>query len=287
MMTGPNSETSSKREDRRREFPFSSLDFERARTLIYQFSGIALSASKNELVYSRLVRRVRALGLASLHDYLNRVEQQPEERTEFVNALTTNLTSFFREAHHFELLAKFLQQRSGPVRIWTGATSTGEEAYSIAITAIEAFGDWQPPVTIMASDVDSQVLNTARQAVYPIGQARNLSAERLRQFFQRGKAERAELMRVKPVVQQLVRFSLLNLQQAEWPLSGKFDAIFLRNVFIYFDKGSQYRILQKVKKLLAPDGLLFVGHSETLPHAQDLFRLHGKTVYRHTEAQQA
>jgi len=282
MMTGQNSE-SRRREDRRREFPFSSADFDRARALIYQFSGIALSTSKNELVYSRLVRRVRALGLASLHDYLNRVERQPEERTEFVNALTTNLTSFFREAHHFELLATFLQPRPGPIRIWTGATSTGEEAYSIAITAIEAYGDWQPPVTIYASDVDSQVLNIARHAVYPITQAKSLSPERLRLFFQRGKAERADLMRVKPAVQKLVQFSLLNLQQQDWPLNGKFDAIFLRNVFIYFDKASQYQILQRVKKLLAADGLLFVGHSETLPHAQDLFRLHGKTVYRHVE----
>ena len=264
-----------------REFRFTAEDFERVRRLIHERAGIALSPVKQDMVYSRLARRLRANGDTTFAQYLARLEGGDGKEWEtFINSLTTNLTSFFREAHHFEIL---LQQMKGcgsrPFRIWCSAASTGEEPYSLAITACEAFGNLAPPVAIVASDIDTHVLATAARGVYPFERVEKLDPERLRQFFLRGAGEQEGYVRVRPELQKLVSFTRINLLDARWPLTGPFDALFCRNVMIYFDKPTQYGILKKFRPLLREDGRLYAGHSESFLHAADLFRSLGRTVY--------
>ena len=267
-----------------REFEFSGNDFSRVCRLIHARAGIALADSKRQMVYSRLGRRLRALGLASFRSYLDRLQSlrdDDEEWQSFTNALTTNLTAFFREPHHFEILGRFLAQRAnrGTQRIWCTAASTGEEPYTLALTACEALGSDAPAVEILCSDVDTQVLATAELGVYPMERAQPLSPEQLRGFFMRGCGPHEGQMRVKPLLQSLVDFRQINLLEADYGLRGPFDAIFCRNVMIYFDKPTQREILARFRPLLAPDGLLFAGHSESFFHAADLFRSCGRTVY--------
>ena len=267
--------------DSAKVFAFTPRDFARIRTLIYRQAGIALTESKQEMVYSRLARRLRAKGLSSFEEYLDGLEngRDSEEWEAFTNALTTNLTSFFREAHHFPMLAEHLQNTKAPLSIWCSASSTGEEPYSIAMTACEAFGTLTPPVSIVATDIDTNVLETAANGVYPIERIDKMAQERVKRFFQRGKGERSGLVRVRPELRQLITFKPLNLLASSWPVSGPFDVIFCRNVMIYFDKPTQSRILERFVPLLKPEGLLFAGHSENFMYASDAFRLRGKTVY--------
>jgi chemotaxis protein methyltransferase CheR len=268
-------------EQRAREFDFTPADFERVRALIYRHAGISLAPIKQEMVYGRLVRRVRALGYGSFAQYLAHLEAGDDTEWEaFVNSLTTNLTSFFRDAHHFDILQRhLLRLKTRPVRIWCAAAATGEEAYSIAMTACEAFNTLKPPVSIVASDIDTQVLAIAEQGVYPIDRVEKLDGNRLSLFFLKGRGAQAGYARVRPELQKLVRFTRINLLDARLPLHGPFDAIFCRNVMIYFDKATQYAILQKLASLLRSDGLLFSGPSENFLNAGDLFRPLGRTVY--------
>ncbi len=262
-------------------FEFTPRDFARVRALIYKQAGISLGESKQEMVYSRLARRLRAKGLSTFAEYLDRLESggDSEEWVAFTNALTTNLTSFFREAHHFPVLAEHVLNRKGPLSIWCSASSTGEEPYSIAMTVCEAFGTLAPPVSIVATDIDTNVLETAAKGVYPIERIDKMAQDRVKRFFQRGRGERSGLVRVRPELQQLVTFKPLNLLAGNWPVSGPFDVIFCRNVMIYFDKPTQSRILTRFVPLMKPDGLLFAGHSENFMYATDAFKLRGKTVY--------
>lgn len=264
---------------------FNPEDFERIRLLIRSRVGIALSDKKRDLVYSRIARRLRSLGLRTFSDYLDYLAQEQNEMQDFINALTTNLTSFFREAHHFDYLADQMQQgvASGNARcftIWSSACSTGEEAYSIAMTAIETFGSWTPPVKILATDVDTHVLAHAQQGVYGLERIEKMDGQRLKAFFLKGKGDREGAVKVRPEVQALVSFQPLNLLAESWPLRGPFDAIFCRNVMIYFDKPTQYRVLEKFHPLLSESGLLYAGHSESFQHAANLFKSKGKTVYQ-------
>ena len=265
-----------------REFAFTVADFDRVRKLIYEHAGISLSTAKQDMVYSRLARRLREARLKSFGEYLALLERGDKvEWEKFVNSLTTNLTSFFREPHHFPILAghlKTLQGRS-PIRIWCSAASTGEEPYSIAMTAVESFNSWNPPVAIVASDLDTSVLATAAKGVYPADRVDKLSPERLARFFVKGGDAREASFTVRPELRRLVSFSRINLLEANWSLRGPLDALFCRNVMIYFDKPTQYRILQRFAPLMDKDGLLFAGHSESFLHAADLFRSQGKTVY--------
>ena len=265
-----------------REFEFSTRDFERVRKMIYARAGIALNPSKQNMVYSRLARRLRALGLASFNDYLDWLEaNETPEWQQFVNALTTNLTAFFREQHHFPLLAEHLKKRShqAELSVWCSAASTGEEAYSIAMTALDALPGMGSRIKVLASDIDTNVLNTARAGVYDDERIEKLPEASRRIHFMRGRGANAGRVRVKPQIQALLSFKRVNLLDAVWDVKGPFDAIFCRNVMIYFDKETQLRILRKFAPLLKPGGLLFSGHSENLAHARDLFILRGKTVY--------
>lgn len=265
-----------------REFQFTDDDFARAREIIYRIAGIALSPAKRDLVYGRLARRLRARGLTSFGDYLAILENGDRQEEEaFVNALTTNLTSFFREPHHFPILADHLKGlgERRHLSIWCCAASTGEEPYSIAMTVVEHFSTFTPPVRILATDIDTSVLDRARQGIYRLDRLERLHPQQLKRFFLRGEGNNAGLTKVRPELQKLVTFRRLNLLDSQWPMRERFDAIFCRNVMIYFDKETQYGILKKFVPLLRPEGLLFTGHSESFHHAADLFQVRGKTVY--------
>jgi chemotaxis protein methyltransferase CheR len=262
------------------EFSFSSADFDRVRQLIYQHAGISLHAGKQAMVYSRLSRRLRETSQRSFSQYLQSLESlspSHPEWQEFVNCLTTNLTSFFREEHHFQMLASELKARAGQsVRIWCNAASTGEEPYSLAMTCAENMPSGT--VKIMASDIDTKVLATAGRGVYS-ADARGLSPERLRAHFLRGKGANSGSIRVKPELARMIEFRTHNLMEARWQLGEPFDIVFCRNVMIYFDAPTQRRVLERIHGVMKPKSLLFVGHSENFTESKDLFRLRGKTVY--------
>ncbi len=269
------------KEPEQKEFLFTASDFERIRTILYQHSGIKLSDSKKDMVYSRLGRRLRATGLTSFQDYLARVERnQSDEWEAFINSLTTNLTAFFREPHHFPLLKEhMLSLRKRPLRLWCSASSTGEEPYTMAMTMIDAFGSYSPPVEIIATDIDTNVLSKAQAAIYPMDRVEKLPPETLRRFFLKGSGKNAGSVQVRKELRDLISFRQLNLLDDCWPISGTFDAIFCRNVLIYFDKETQLKILKRFVPMLEMHGLLFAGHSESLYHAADFFKLRGNTVY--------
>ncbi len=265
-----------------REFNYRDADFERIKAIIYRKAGIHLGDSKKQLVYSRLARRLRALHLPDFATYLTYLEQEPAEQEEFVNALTTNLTAFFRESHHFTILADYAKQhqsRAHRLRVWCAASSTGEEPYSIAITLAEAFGRYDPPVDIIASDIDSNVLAEASRGVYSLDRIEALPLEQKKQFFLRGKGSNAGKAKVIDQLRRLVEFKKINLLDKHWPLQGPFDVIFCRNVMIYFDKPTQMALLERMTRLLRPDGLYIAGHSESFTQATHLVRLVGKTTY--------
>ena len=201
-------------------FEFTPRDFARVRALIYKQAGISLGESKQEMVYSRLARRLRAKGIDSFQEYLDGLEsgRDNDEWVAFTNALTTNLTSFFREAHHFPILAEHMRKMKAPLSIWCSASSTGEEPYSIAMTACEAFGSLTPPVSIIATDIDTNVLETAANGVYPAERIDKMAQDRVKRFFQRGCGERSGLVRVRPELRQMVTFKPLNLLAGNWPL---------------------------------------------------------------------
>ena len=270
--------------ERNREFGYTRADFDEVRELIYAHAGIRLNDSKHEMVYSRLTRRLRALRISDFGSYLAllRSGDHPEWEN-FVNALTTNLTAFFREPHHFPLLADYmrgLHQGSGAT-LWSAAASTGEEAYSMAMIACEVYETLWPPVKILASDLDSQVLQRASEAIYERELVQDVSPERLRRFFLNGAGAREGYVKVRPELRALVTFAKHNLRDDNWDFRESFDCIFCRNVMIYFDKPTQYQVLTRIARVLKPQGLLFAGHSESYFHAADLFRACGRTVYRH------
>lgn len=268
--------------DEMRDFLLTERDFEKIRALIHKRAGISLGSHKREMVYSRLARRLRTLQLADFSTYLAQLEadERSSEWEYFTNALTTNLTSFFREAHHFPLLAEHAKKIGRPYSVWCAAASTGEEPYSIAITLAEALGERAG--TVLATDIDTQVLAKARSGIYTAEQVSRLSQERLKRFFLKGTGARAGSVKVKPELAATVTFEPLNLLAPDWGLREKFDAIFCRNVMIYFDKPTQGQILERFAPLLKPNGLLFAGHSENFSYVPRAFQLRGQTVYELT-----
>ena len=264
------------------EFTFSNGDFQRVQKLIYQRAGISLHDGKRAMVYSRLSRRLRETGDRSFADYLNGLERASgaagdAEWQEFINCLTTNLTSFFREEHHFHALAEALQPMAGkPIRMWCNAASTGEEPYSIAMILQEAGA---VGAKLLATDIDTKVLATAQRGVYA-ADARGLTSQRLQKHFMRGKGANAGFIRVKPELAKMIEFRTFNLMATAWSLGEPFDMVFCRNVMIYFDHDTQRKVLEHIHGVMKPGGLLFVGHSENFTDSRDLFHLRGKTIYQ-------
>lgn len=264
-----------------REFAWTDADFDRVQKLIYQRAGISLHNGKHAMVYSRLSRRLRETGHRSFNEYLGWLESSDgPEWQEFINALTTNLTSFFREEHHFKIFHEYLRRHKQKAKwkVWCCAASTGEEPYSILMTAIDALGT-SPGLTLVASDIDSKVLATAANGIYRIENLRNINNDQFRNFFLRGKGLNAGMVRIKPELQKLVDFKIVNLVRDSWPFQDSFDVVFCRNVMIYFDGPTQRSVLERIHRVMSPGGLLFVGHAENFSESRDLFVLRGKTVY--------
>ena len=272
---------------RLREFVFGEEDFQALRVLVKSVTGIHLSEQKRELVYGRLARRLRALQLRTFAEYRERLQGDVQELAELCNAITTNLTSFFREPHHFQYLREhvFARLAANPrgarrIRIWSAGCSTGEEPYSIAMTVLESLpdpGSWD--VRILATDLDSEVLERARRGIYLPERMGNISPEHLERFFIERQDSSGVSRQIAPEVAALVTFKQLNLIHA-LPMRGPLDAIFCRNVVIYFDKETQRELFARIARLQRPGDLLFLGHSESLFKVCDSYGLIGKTIHR-------
>lgn len=260
-------------------------ELERFGKLIYRRAGIVVNAHKREMIFNRLSRRVRELALSSFSEYAGILESNSEhpEWQIFINALTTNLTSFFRESYHFPVLAEHALARANGYRVWCTAASTGEEPCSIAITLDECIGPSVTGPRIWASDIDTNVLSKAEAGVYRLSDVQSLTLEHKRQYFLRGSGENSEQVKVKSELLKNIHYQQLNLLDAKWAVPEPFDAIFCRNVMIYFDAATQLRLLQRFARMLKPGGLLFVGHSEHFSHPTIPFRLRGQSVYELVE----
>jgi chemotaxis protein methyltransferase CheR len=269
------------------EFGFDRGDFEFIATTLYEDAGIHLPATKASLVYSRLTKRLRHLGLESFKDYCALVGSSAgaEERTQMIAALTTNVTRFFREPHHFDhVRAKLIVPRADAIRagarlrIWSAGCSSGQEPYSIALTILSHMPDVRSfDVKILATDINPHVLETARRAIYPAEEVQGVPLDQRRAWME---AAGNGTMKLDDAVRGLVNFKRLNLMGA-WPMRGPFDAVFCRNVLIYFDEKTQTRLLNRVTSLLRPGGFLYLGHSERLVGpAEAMFKADGTTSYR-------
>jgi chemotaxis protein methyltransferase CheR len=272
------------------EFELTDSEFKRLRELVHARTGIALSEAKRELVYGRLARRLRKLKLTSFAEYCRLVESaESEELQELTNAITTNLTAFFRENHHFEQLGvetlpQIASRRSAMrrVRLWSAGCSTGEEPYSMAVVLREGLArlpNWD--IKLLATDIDSKVVATAAEGVYAADRFKGVSAERVRNWFSQVTG-RPGFCAASADLKALITFKQLNLLEP-WPVKGPFDVIFCRNVVIYFDKATQRRLFDRMADLQEPGGWLFIGHSENLLHVTRRYKLVGRTVYRRVE----
>lgn len=278
------------------EFALSDREFNRVKARVYKEAGISLSDAKRTLVVSRLGKIVRMLGLNSFDDYLDHLERQgtPADAQDFVNALTTNLTRFWREDHHFTHLESYvgqlIQRRprmeggKPKLRIWSAGCSTGQEPYTIALHLLAAFPElkrWD--FRILATDIDTNVVAKAASGTYPETELSGLSPQQMALFEQAGGGQ----VRIPMAARELIAFKPLNLMNNPWPMRGPFDAVFCRNVAIYFDKPTQGELFARLGALIVPDGFLYIGHSENLGAGGGNFKLVGKTIYQARAQQKA
>lgn len=269
-----------------REFAFTQKDFKFLSNTIHNRTGIVVSDDKFNMFYSRLSRRVRALKLSSFKEYCEVVKNDVDalETNELINAITTNLTAFFRENHHFDYLSETVipelaaNNADKKIKIWSAGCSTGEEPYSLAITLKEAGLSPQLSIDLQATDLDSNVLATANRGIYAMSRVEGMSRSRLKHWFLKGKGSQNGMVRVKQELQQMITFAQLNLMD-DWRVETK-DVIFCRNVIIYFNKKTKAWLVDKYADSLKPGGYLFVGHSESLYKVSDRFELIGNTIYR-------
>lgn len=273
-----------------KEFAFTDEDFDFLSNLAIQQAGINLTTDKRELVYGRVAKRLRLLKIDNFREYCSLLKQEnSEESSHFINSITTNVTSFFRENHHFEHLADkvipdIISRKSNSnqprLRIWSAGCSTGEEPYSIAMVLREQIKDidrWD--AKILATDLDSNVLQTAKEGVYPINRVEQVSTERKKEWMLMGKSEMSNHIKIRKEVRDLVHFKQLNLTES-WPLRGTFDCIFFRNVAIYFKRPTQIDILNRFADILDDNGTLFVGHSESLIGLSQRYTNTGQTIHQ-------
>ena len=275
------------RQVKEKEFVLSERDFNHIRKLVKDQTGINLSEGKRDMVYGRLSRRLRQLGISDFREYLGYLESDEAEVGNFINAITTNLTSFFREMHHFDYLSKTIipsllksNSNTGRIRIWSAGCSTGEEPYSIAMTLMNSIPDiahWD--VKILATDLDTNVVAHARAGVYTADRVKGVPDNIQRKYFRKGRGSTEGSVKMSESLQSLITFNQLNLMN-QWPMRGPFDLIFCRNVVIYFDKPTQRVLFDRYADLLRPDGHIFLGHSESLFKVSDRFKLIGNTMYQ-------
>lgn len=256
-------------------------DFTRAVNMLQQRSGIVIGSHKRDMAERALALRAKALELATVNAYLQHLTQNPAdaEWQEFINSFTINHTAFFREEHHFDVLARFVKTRQKPLSFWSASCSTGEEPYSIAIQLCETLGALGTNVSILATDIDSNAIEVAKAGMYTLDRVKNMPEAILKKYFQRGTGARAGMARVKSNIRDMVQYEVLNLLDTSWPFRKEFDVIFCRNTLIYFDKSTQTQILERFARVLKPGGLLFAGHSENLTYLTEAFNLLGQTVY--------
>ena len=269
-----------------RDFEFSEKDFKYIRELIMDRTGIVLAEHKVDMVYGRLTRRLRELNLESFSHYLSNLESDEQELVHFVNALTTNLTAFYREPHHFEFLAsKLLPQimknkASKRLRIWSAGCSSGEEPYTIAMTVrsiIPENSGWD--VKILATDLDSNMVEKGSKGIYTEERVTGLSSQNMKKWVKKGKGDTAGMVKMDDRLRDMITFKQLNLMH-DWPMKGPFDLMFCRNVVIYFNKDTQSTLFDRYADMLVDDGHLFIGHSESMYKICDRFKLLGQTIYK-------
>lgn len=268
-------------------YNLSDEDFYKLRDIIYNEAGIKLGDVKKILMQSRLIKRLRELKLDDFSEYHNYLINNYEvEKINFINAITTNKTDFFRENDHFEfmknsVLPEFEKKRENELRIWSAGCSTGEEPYTIAITLFEYFqGRPAPEFLILATDIDTQVLGKAQEGSYTAEHLADVDSKYLKNYFLRYSSDKGDFYRVKDQLKKVVYFRRLNLLQDEYPMKKKFDIIFCRNVIIYFDRETQKKLFDKYHKYLKDDGYLLIGHSENITSITDKFTLAGRTIYK-------
>ncbi len=275
--------------DSQREFLYTRDDFDFLRKISNEHSGILVPDDKFDMFYSRLSKRVRMHGLTNFKEYCQFLKNNPDQEfTAFINAVTTNLTSFFREKHHFEyvkntIIPDILSRNSvkKTIRVWSAGCSTGEEPYSIAMTLLENVpSGWD--VKILATDLDTNVLQTAATGVYTSDKIEGLPAKTINQWFKKGKGTNAIKVKVHPDLQALIQFKQLNLMK-QWPIKNNFDFIFCRNVLIYFDRDTKEQLAQRYGNLLAIGSHLLIGHSESFNQLDTCFDLIGNTIYKKTK----
>lgn len=270
----------------------STEEFNLLREFIYEHTGISLADHKKALVYSRLAKRLRFHGLSSYadyHDMLLNKDADGHELVEMTNAITTNKTEFYREAHHFEFMSEHIvpsmkQQAvisgSKKIRMWSAASSTGQEPYTMAMSLLDSLTDYQSwDIKILATDIDTNVLAIAETGIYNQEQSEQLPEDKLRRYFQKSRGGQDGLVMAKPLIKSLVSFRQLNLLKEPWPMSSLFDVIFCRNVIIYFDKQTQQKLITRLSKMLKPKGYLMLGHSEALHSIDHDFDHLGKNIY--------
>ncbi|MGH6674127.1 MAG: CheR family methyltransferase [Xanthobacteraceae bacterium] len=272
-----------------REFAFSEADFRTLTQLAYEYAGIALSESKQNLIYGRLSRRLRALGLASFRDYCEYLHANPAEVENFINSISTNHTKFFREIHHFDHFRTHVavpfaqaasQKRAGRLRVWSAGCSTGEEPYTIALVLQREIRSFSAhDVRILATDIDTDVLTKAAAGEFAGNAIAEVPKEYQSLLLGRANGGQGEKVTVDPQLKSLIAFRRLNLME-EWPFRGLFDAIFCRNVMIYFDAPTKAALVDRFTRQLKPAGWLYIGHSESLMGAHPGLQLVGRTTYR-------
>jgi len=272
--------------DNQREFLYTKEDFDFLRKISNDHSGILVPDDKFDMFYSRLSKRVRMRGLANFKEYCQYLKNNPElEFNEFINAVTTNLTSFFREKHHFEYLKntvipEVLKRNSTKktIRVWSAGCSTGEEPYSIAMTLLENVpSNWD--IKILATDLDTNVLQTAATGIYTSDRVEGLPKEITNKWFKKGTGNNSVKVKVDSRIQALIQFKQLNLM-GDWPIKNNFDFIFCRNVLIYFDRDTKELLAQRYGRLLSIGSHLLIGHSESLNQLDTCFDLIGNTIYK-------
>ena len=272
-----------------REFAFSDADFRSLAQFAYEQAGIALADSKRNLVYSRLSRRLRVLKLSSFRQYREYLAANASELESFINAISTNLTKFFREAHHFDhfrthVAVPFVQASHGKsgrrLRVWSAGCSTGEEPYTIAVVLKREMPDIdRHDVRILATDIDTEVIAKGARGEYAMN-AIDEVPKTYKEFFQpSGEKNASANVCIGADIQKLVAFRRLNLMEP-WPFTGNFDAIFCRNVMIYFDGPTKTTLVERFTQMLKVGGWLYIGHSESLSGALPGLKLSGRTVYR-------
>ena len=270
-----------------KEFPFTDKDFSFIQVLVAERTGIVLSEIKRTMVYSRIARRIRECGVSTFEEYCQLLKSGDEsELISFTNAITTNLTSFFRESHHFEYLANTVlpelekNKKNKRIRIWSAGCSSGEEPYSIAMTVQDYFANkpgWD--IKILASDLDFDMVERASGGIYKEDRVTGLDKKHLRNYVKKGKGDLQGSVKMDRRLMEMITFKQLNLLH-EWPFKGPFDFMFCRNVVIYFNKETQKELFDRYADHLPDNAPLFIGHSESLFKVTDRFKSMGQTIYR-------